>query len=38
MEDALAAACALVAEDLDVPQTPKPEELRLHMLKYMERF
>ena len=38
MEDALAAACALVAEDLDVPQPPKPEELRLHMLKYMERF
>ena len=37
MEDALAAACALVAEDLDVPQPPKPEELRLHMLKYMER-
>ena len=37
MEDALAAACALVAEDLDVPQPPKPEELRLHMLNYMER-
>ena len=37
MEDALATACALVAEDLDVPQPPKPEELRLHMLRYMER-
>lgn len=37
MEDALAVACALVADDLDVPQPPKPEELRLHMLKYMER-
>ena len=38
MEDAVAAACALVAEDLDVPQPPKPEELRVHMLNYMERF
>ena len=38
MEDALAAACALLAEDLDVPQPPKPEELRLHMLNYMKRF
>ncbi|MDD9980908.1 MAG: hypothetical protein OXU81_06045 [Gammaproteobacteria bacterium] len=38
MEDALATACALVAENLDVPQPPKPEELRLHMLKYMGRF
>ena len=37
MADALAAACALVAEDLDVPQPPKPEELRLHMLNYMKR-
>ena len=37
MEDALAAACALVADDLDAPQPPKPEPLRLHMLKYMER-
>ena len=37
IEDALAAACALVAEDLDVPQPPKPEELRLQMLRYMER-
>ena len=37
MEDALAAACALVAEDLDIPQPPKPEELRLQMLRYMER-
>ena len=36
MEDALAAACALVAEDLDVPQPPKPEELRLHMSNYMK--
>lgn len=38
MEDALAAACALIAEDLDVPQPPKPEELRLKMLNYMEQF
>ena len=38
MEDALAAACALVAQDLDVPEPPKPEELRLHMLKYMKVF
>ena len=37
MEDALAVACALVAEDLDVPHPSKPEELRLHMLKYLER-
>ena len=37
IEDALAAACALVAEDLDVPQPPKPEELRLQILRYMER-
>ena len=37
MKDALAAACVLLAEDLDVPQPPKPEELRLHMLNYMER-
>ena len=37
MEDALAAACALVAEDLDIPQPPKPEELRLHMSNYMKR-
>ena len=36
MEDALAVACALIAEDLDVPQPPKPEELRLRMRKYME--
>ncbi len=36
MEAALAAACALLAEDLNVPQPPKPEELRLHMLKYMK--
>ena len=38
MEDALAAACALIAEDLDVSQPPKPEKLRLKMLNYMERF
>ena len=37
MEEALVAACALLAEDLDVPKPPKPEELRLHMLKYMGR-
>ena len=38
MADALAVACALVADDLDIPKPPKPEELRLHMLNYMERF
>ena len=37
MADALSVACALLAEDLDVPQPPKPEELRLHMLNYMKR-
>ena len=37
MADALAVACTLIAEDLDVPQPPKQEELRLHMLKYLER-
>ena len=36
MEDALAAACALIAEDLDLPQRPKPEELRVRMRKFME--
>lgn len=36
MEDALVAACGLVAADLNVPQPPKPEVLRLHMRKYME--
>lgn len=40
MRDALTAACALVAEDLDLPQLPQlpgPEELRLHMLNYMKQ-
>lgn len=39
MEDALAAACALLATDLETPQSPKPQrrELRLHMLKYVEQ-
>ena len=37
MDDALAAACALLADDLDVPQPSQPEELRLHMRAYMER-
>ena len=36
MKDALAAACALLAEDLDVPQPPKPQDLRLHMLSYIQ--
>ena len=36
MEKALATACALVAEDLDVPQLPEPENLRLQMLNYWE--
>ena len=36
MEDALVAACGLVAADLNVPQPPKPEVLKLHMRKYME--
>ena len=38
MEDVSPAACALVAEDLDVPQPAKPEALRLHTSNYMERF
>ena len=37
MEDALATACTLLAQDLDAPQPPKPERLRLQMSKYMER-
>ena len=36
METALAKACALVAEDLDVPQPPEPENLRLQMRNYLE--
>ena len=38
MQDALAAACNLIAEDLDVPQPPEPERLRLHMLNYMKGY
>lgn len=37
MAEALAAACTLIAEDLDLPQPPKPQELRLHMLTYLEQ-
>ena len=37
MKDALAAACARLADDLDVPKPTKPQELRLHMVNYMER-
>ena len=37
MQDALAAACALLADDLDVPKPTKLDELRLHMLNDMER-
>lgn len=36
METALAKACALVAKDLDVPQPPEPEDLRLQMRNYLE--
>lgn len=36
METALATACALVAEDLDVPQPPEPVNLRLQMRNYLE--
>lgn len=37
MREALAVACGLLAEELEVPQPPPPEELRLHMLKYLEQ-
>lgn len=37
MEDALATACALIAEDLKVPQPPEPENLSQHMLNYVRR-
>ena len=37
MQEALAMACGLLAENLEVSQPSQPEELRLHMLKYMER-
>lgn len=37
MQDALAAACTLLAKDLDVPRPQKPQELRLHMLNYLEQ-
>ena len=36
METALATACALVAEDLDVSEPPEPENLRLQMRNYLE--
>ena len=36
METALAKACALLAEDLDVSQPPEPERLSLHMRNYLE--
>ena len=36
METALATACSLVAEDLDVPRPPEPENLRLQMRNYLE--
>ena len=40
MREALAVACGLLAENLESPQPPQPpqrEELRLHMLDYLER-
>ena len=41
MGEALAVACSLLAENLEVPAPPTPpqhhEELRLHMLNYLER-
>ena len=37
MQEALAVACGLLAEDLEGPQPLQPEELRLHMLKYLNR-
>lgn len=36
MEQALATACSLVAEDLDVPQPPEPESIRQKMRNYLE--
>ena len=40
MREALAVACGVLAENLEVPQppqAPQQEELRLHMLDYLER-
>ena len=37
MQEALAVACGLLAENLEVPQPRQREELRLHMLNYLER-
>lgn len=40
MQEALAVACGLLAENLDVPQPPQPPqpmELRRHMWDYLER-
>ena len=37
MQEALAVACGLLAENLEAPQPPQPEELRRHMLNYLGR-
>ena len=40
MQEALAVACSLLAENLEAPPAPQPpqrEELRLHILNYLER-
>ncbi len=37
MREALAVACGLLAENLEVPQPPQREDIRLHMLKYVEQ-
>ena len=37
MQEALAVACRLLAENLEEPQPPQPVELRLHMLRYIEQ-
>lgn len=37
MEEALATACGLLAEDLEVPEASKPEDLSRHMVNYLDR-
>jgi len=37
MQEALAVACGLLTENLEVPQPPQPVELRLHVLNYLRR-
>ena len=36
MEEALATACGLIAEDVEIPESPKPVDLRRHMMNFLE--